>query len=157
MAKRCSRCRLEKPDEDFAWRHKDKGWRDSYCRPCRAEYKQEHYAKNKARYIEQAQDRTRTMLEERTRYLIDFFRTHPCVDCGERNPTVLEFDHLDEKQFDIGSGIRNRNWQEVLHEMKKCEVVCVNCHRRRTARRGGFHRAGWTRTGGFGSLPDGTS
>jgi hypothetical protein len=24
--------------------------------------------------------------------------------------------------------------------MDKCEVVCVNCHRRRTARRAGFYR-----------------
>jgi hypothetical protein len=28
-----------------------------------------------------------------------------------------------------------------MQEMAKCEVVCANCHRRRTARRGGFARA----------------
>lgn len=140
MAERCSRCRLEKPDEDFAWRRKDQGLRDSYCRPCRAEYKQEHYAKNKARYKEQAAERNRLIIAERASFLFDFFKQHPCVDCGETDPIVLEFDHLEDKSFDIGRGFRNHNWDLVLDEIAKCEVVCVNCHRRRTARRAGFQR-----------------
>jgi hypothetical protein len=37
--------------------------------------------------------------------------------------------------------LRDRNWDDVLAEMAKCDVVCANCHRRRTARRGGFLRA----------------
>jgi hypothetical protein len=48
---------------------------------------------------------------------------------------VLEFDHLRDKAFDIGRHLSRRSWQSVLGEMAKCEVVCANCHRRRTARR----------------------
>ena len=70
-----------------------------------------------------------------------YFRDHPCVDCGETDPIVLEFDHLGDKSFCIGTGFRDRNWQSVLDEIAKCDVVCANCHRRRTARRGGFARA----------------
>ena len=70
-----------------------------------------------------------------------YFRDHPCVDCGETDPIVLEFDHLRDKKFGISTGIRNRNWADVLDEIAKCEVVCANCHRRRTVRRGGFIRA----------------
>ena len=84
--------------------------------------------------------RNRKIIEERTRFLIDYFRHHPCTDCGEADPVVLEFDHLDGKNFDIGAGVRNRTWEAVLEEMNKCEVVCVNCHKRRTARRGKFYR-----------------
>jgi hypothetical protein len=58
----------------------------------------------------------------------------------ESDPLVLEFDHLRDKEFSIGSGIRDRPWKNVLAEMEKCEVVCANCHRRRTNRRGGFIR-----------------
>jgi hypothetical protein len=54
---------------------------------------------------------------------------------------VLEFDHLKEKRFDIGAGLPDRNWEALLEEMEKCEVVCANCHRRRTARRLGSVRA----------------
>jgi hypothetical protein len=57
------------------------------------------------------------------------------------DPVVLEFDHLRDKKFGIGNGLRDRAWQRVLNEMAKCDVVCANCHGRRTAKRGGFARA----------------
>jgi len=84
-------------------------------------------------------------------YLVDYFRAHPCVDCGERDPLVLEFDHTGEKSFTIGHGLPDRNWQTILDEIAKCDVVCANCHRRRTARRGKFVRAIIAGSGGFPS------
>lgn len=74
-------------------------------------------------------------------YIVAFPREHPCVDCGEGDPIVLEFDHLRDKKFSISKGLQDRPWQDVLDEIAKCEVVCANCHRRRTAHRGGFARA----------------
>ncbi len=73
--------------------------------------------------------------------LVEYLRTHPCVDCGEDDVLVLEFDHLEDKLFSIARGFRDRPLQALLDEMAKCEVVCANCHRRRTAARGGFLRA----------------
>ena len=140
MSRRCGRCGAVKSVEEFAWRRKGLGQRDNYCRPCRAAYKKEHYARNRARYIKSAQDRKRAVVAERAAYLIDFFRSHPCVVCGENDPLVLEFDHLGEKEFNISKGVRDRGWHAVLMEMAKCDVVCANCHRRRTAQRGGFAR-----------------
>ncbi len=72
---------------------------------------------------------------ERTLFLIAFFRDNPCVDCGERDPVVLEFDHLADKEFEVCSNLAGRSWKSILAEMEKCEVVCSNCHRRRTAQR----------------------
>ena len=140
MLRRCGRCKTEKPDEDFAWRYIERGLRDNYCRPCRAAYKQEHYQANRRRYIDNARSRRERVLDERMRYLVEYLRSHPCVDCGEDDVLILEFDHLRDKKFTISSGLQ-RNWNEVLAEIEKCEVVCANCHRRRTARRGGFVRA----------------
>src|SRR3954452_22942719 len=97
--RRCGRCGGLKTADEFAWRRKSRGQRDNYCRPCRAAYKQEHYALNRARYIESALQRKRSVAAERAAYLIDFFREHPCVDCGEADPLVLEFDHLGDKEF----------------------------------------------------------
>jgi hypothetical protein len=85
--------------------------------------------------------RKQVVVAQRARYLVEFFRTRPCIDCGESDPVVLEFDHVGDKRFDISKGLRDRNWQSVLDEIAKCEVVCANCHRRRTARRGRFARA----------------
>jgi hypothetical protein len=76
----------------------------------------------------------------RDQALLDFFVTHPCIDCGQNDPVVLEFDHLRDKAFNIGAALSRRNWQTILDEMAKCEVVCANCHRRRTALRRGALR-----------------
>lgn len=87
------------------------------------------------------QGRKRMLVAERIDFLVAYLREHPCTDCGEADPIVLEFDHLRDKKFGIAAGLRDREWQSVLDEMAKCEVVCANCHRRRTAKRGGFARA----------------
>jgi hypothetical protein len=73
--------------------------------------------------------------------LIEYLREHSCVDCGEDDVMVLEFDHLGDKEFNISGGLRDRSLAALIAEMAKCEVVCANCHRRRTAIRGGFLRA----------------
>ncbi len=143
---KCSRCGQLKPIGDFAWRRKAKGQRDTFCRPCRSKYGKKHYAANRQRYIDQAQIQKQKLMLERTMYLIEFFETNVCVDCGEKDPVVLEFDHLRDKSFAIGPQLSRRSWQSILDEMEKCEVVCANCHRRRTARRRGSLRALLTRT-----------
>ena len=73
--------------------------------------------------------------------LVDYFATHPCVDCGETDPVVLEFDHLRDKSFSIGAKLTNHSWDAIVAEIEKCEVVCGNCHKRRTARRRQSNRA----------------
>jgi 5-methylcytosine-specific restriction endonuclease McrA len=113
---------------------------DTYCRPCRSEYGKEHYAANRERYIDQTRVRNRKRLHERVAFLVDYFKSHPCTDCGESDPVVLDFDHLRDKEFDVAYGIHYRAWAKVLAEIEKCEVVCSNCHRRRTARRRGSIR-----------------
>jgi hypothetical protein len=135
------RCHKTKPVDEFAWRRKQRGQRDSFCRPCRSEYGKEHYEANKQRYIDQARASKEAIRLERTRYLLEFFKGHPCVDCGESDPVVLEFDHLSDKSFAIGAKLVQFAWQRILDEIEKCEVVCANCHRRRTARRRGAVRA----------------
>ena len=139
--RRCYRCGEIKHADEFAWRRKARGQRDSFCRPCRSAYGKEHYLANRQRYIDQAAEAKRRLRLERTTFLLEYFATHPCIDCGEPDPVVLEFDHLRDKSFDIGQKLLHRNWRAILDEIAKCEVVCANCHRRRTARRRGTLRA----------------
>src|SRR5258707_7901358 len=139
--RRCGRCGELKPLSAFSWRRRARLQRDNYCRPCRADYKREHYLANRERYIAAAARRREALIAERMRFLVEFLRERPCADCGETDPVVLEFDHLTAKAFGISVGLRNHRWDDVLREIDKCEVVCANCHRRRTASRGGFARA----------------
>jgi hypothetical protein len=143
--RKCSRCRGLKPPAEFAWRRRKRLQRDTFCRACRAAYGREHYEANRDRYIEQARVQKRALQRERTAYLIEYFKGHPCVECGEADPVVLEFDHLRDKAFAIGPSLSRRSWQSILDEIEKCEVVCANCHRGRTARRRGSLRAVMTK------------
>src|SRR5436305_10970790 len=111
---RCARCGAFKPASAFAWRRRALGQLDTHCRPCRAAYKREHHLANRERYIAGAKRRRETVVRERMRFLIEFFGEHPCSDCGETDPIVLEFDHLANKEFDVSAGLRTHKWETVL-------------------------------------------
>lgn len=61
---------------------------------------------------------------------------HPCIDCGEEDPILLEFDHIHGKKKDrVSRMLSGRySWNSILKEIKKCAVRCVACHRRKTTR-----------------------
>lgn len=67
----------------------------------------------------------------------EYLLKHPCMDCAESDPIVLDFDHVsDNKTMEISNAMRH-GWaiSKIMDEIKKCEVVCSNCHRRRTHQR----------------------
>ena len=54
-----------------------------------------------------------------------------CMKCGyDKCIDALEFHHNDPKQkeFQIGSG-NTMAWDRIKEELKKCILVCANCHR----------------------------
>ena len=70
--------------------------------------------------------------QKKRKYINEYLSTHPCVDCKETEPLVLEFDHIKEKKYGIAFLVGSRLCLETLkEEIKKCEVRCVNCHRKR--------------------------
>lgn len=70
-------------------------------------------------------------------WLVDYLKDHPCVDCGEADLDVLEFDHVrGVKLFVISGAIRvGRSLKAIISEVAKCDVRCANCHRRATRQR----------------------
>jgi len=51
-----------------------------------------------------------------------------CNDCGDTNIFHLTFHHLnDDKDSGIGD-IRNYRWSKIEREIKKCILLCSNCH-----------------------------
>lgn len=65
--------------------------------------------------------------------LISRIRANPCVDCGQHKPGKMTFDHLPEKGprgFDIANAA-SYSYLSIFLELKKCELVCVECHSHR--------------------------
>lgn len=61
----------------------------------------------------------------------------PCKDCKERfPPEAMDFDHIsDDKCFNLSVIPARATGADVIAEIKKCEIVCSNCHRTRTTKR----------------------
>ena len=117
--------------------------RGCYCVSCSTEYMRQHYKKNRSRYLIQVRANGRRKKKEVRTWLYNYLLEHPCTDCGEGDPVVLEFDHVRGKKFkDIAYlCCGSHSLKTVQQEVAKCDVCCRNCHMRRTAKRGGFWKA----------------
>ena len=132
---RCIKCEIDKSEEDFSWTNKAEKKRNLWCRPCTKIY-------DKARYDnftpEQTDRKTQAQKARKLRnaqYVWDYLKEHPCVDCSEADPIVLEFDHQRDKLMNVGDLLRGvYSLQKIRLEIEKCLVRCANCHRRKTAK-----------------------
>lgn len=134
QTKMCSKCKLVLDrEENF---NKAKGYRDGYfaqCKGCR---------KNHPSQTPQATlDRVLRTRQRNRQFIWDYYSTHPCLDCGESDPLVLEPDHCNGiKLANVSKLVHNtRSIKVIQAEIDKCEIVCANCHRRRTARTQGWY------------------
>jgi transcription elongation factor Elf1 len=98
----------------------------------------ESYLRNKETLME----RQRQRRINNRRYVSDYLKAHQCVDCNEDDWIVLEFDHIGEKTGGISYGVKHWVLSRLQEEISRCEVVCANCHRRRTYTRTPCHRVG---------------
>jgi hypothetical protein len=106
------------------------GWK---TREAANNYNRQWYLKNKARRVNltyQSINRKKLKLQQ---YKLD----RGCVDCGyKEHAEALDFDHLSDKTMNVSNVIHaNMSWERIMKEVSKCEVVCANCHRVRTANR----------------------
>jgi hypothetical protein len=96
-----------------------------------------HYQRNRESMILRAK-KFKPQARNRNRIFVDnYLSTHSCVDCGEEDPVVLEFDHVFGKKKDNIADAIQKAWslKKIQEEIIKCEVRCANCHRRKTHER----------------------
>jgi hypothetical protein len=133
-------------------RRRNKRWRDNLTPEKKEQQRQAQqrwYQDNREKVMARAQAQYQRLpiekkqayrkigkaVAEKNRYwLNEIKRVMGCYDCGEDNPVVLEFDHRDptQKLFSISEGIGFAA-ARLMQEVEKCDVVCANCHRIRTA------------------------
>lgn len=109
ISKICAKCKCEKPLSEF--HKKTKNIYHSYCKDCLYTTQKERWKDRKQKAIE--------------------LMGGKCSNCGyDKNYAALEFHHLNpnEKEFDFGK-LRQCKWETVVTELKKCVMLCSNCHR----------------------------
>lgn len=133
--KTCSKCGVQKPLFEFSFVHPAK--KDGKLRPdCKECVRARVRAAQPFDAGRMADLKKRSIAAARA-HVATFLASHACVDCGEPDPVVLDFDHVrGSKVCDVSrmvaGGYRLRRIDE---EIAKCEVRCSNCHRRITAKR----------------------
>lgn len=139
--KKCIKCGQEKEESNFNFKFKSKGIRQTQCQFCTRAYVREHYYKNRDYYLAKSQRNNLKIRNEVKKYIWKYLNTHSCIDCGEKDIVVLEFDHKQGKFREIGKMVSGRySLEKVKLEVKKCEIRCANCHRRKTAKQFGWHK-----------------
>ena len=109
----CTKCGKQLPIEQFYWRDKKAGKRRSECKNCHNNYVKIKY-------------------QERQNKIEEYKAQLKCAKCGDSRGYVLDLHHLNsnDKDKNISRMISNNASNEVIQqELKKCIVLCSNCHR----------------------------
>lgn len=96
-----------------------------------AEASKRHYEANKKKIKKRSFLRNKSQRSKNKAYVDAIKSISECIDCGESNPLVLDFDHVRGKKIMcISNMVRNSySIDTIKKEMDKCEVRCSNCHR----------------------------
>ncbi len=115
VMKECRYCKKSYPESFFgvALTTKEKVYRRHKCKYC---YQK---AKNELRH-------------RHGKFISEYKSKNGCEICGLSDSRVLEFHHRDpkSKEFTIAIAYYNRvGIDKIMEEIKKCAILCANCHR----------------------------
>src|SRR5690242_11356440 len=94
ILKTCSKCKQSKSIDFFT---KDKNTKDGLrpsCKDCVAAYDKGRYEKNKRASHDKRNEQRKKQRVICKKLVLTHLKEHGCVDCGEKDPIVLEFDHV---------------------------------------------------------------
>lgn len=87
-----------------------------------------YYAKNKAKVIALSAVNKRRIAARWQ----EFKKTQSCAQCGEDHVATLDFHHVIRSKSNKKVHImaQQNSWEKITEELKKCIVLCANCHRK---------------------------
>lgn len=126
----CTKCSTLKPKTDF---YKSASKPDGFqvrCKSCNRKGNVTSYANSEVRRAKVKE--TRTNKKKANKCLVDRYkRMCKCKHCGEADPIVLDLHHIDPKGKDANPSTLLGGSLDILREeIRKCMVLCSNCHRR---------------------------
>ena len=117
MIKTCKRC--GQLSEHRIRNDRRGGITHPYCRSCESK-------------------RTAEQTRHKRRFVARYKRMKGCLHCGIKDWRVLDLDHRDPsaKTMNVGKAITNKGMETLKNEIRKCDVLCANCHRIKTHENG---------------------
>jgi hypothetical protein len=93
-----------------------------------AEYSKKYYEANKQKIITNGKIRKKIRKVDWQA----FKATLSCVNCGENHPATFDFHHVERHPDNrkVHKLLQGNNIGGALEEIKKCIVLCANCHRK---------------------------
>jgi hypothetical protein len=152
--KTCSKCLESKAFTEFFIKYTKTGRLHAQCKSCHKKYRQTyykaHYARYRENYLKRAKHRRQTIKSALRKKMLEYLSNKYCEICGFDDIRTLDFDHIDPsvKNFSISRGMSDcLSWDDILKEIKKCRILCANCHKIRTAEQFNWYRkARWPRS-----------
>ena len=136
QTQRCNRCREIKAATFFNWRWKNRGLRQRTCRTCQNEQKKQWYQRNKESHKRNVYQNKKRNIPTARNFIWQYLSVHPCVGCGETDPSVLKFDHVrGKKRAEVTKMMPDGySFGLIQAEIEKCVVLRANCHKNKTYR-----------------------
>jgi|LakMenE18May11ns_1017448.scaffolds.fasta_scaffold8763389_1 hypothetical protein len=124
--KHCCKCKQNLSLESFTKNKSKSDGLQTQCKTCKKITDAKHFQENKTKQL----DRNAKFRKQNIILISNYKKSLGCKFCNEKDPVCLDFHHLSDKKFCISNKIGCYSWQNLLLEIKKCEVVCSNCHRK---------------------------
>lgn len=133
MVQICRKCNIEKMIEEFCFKSRIDNVRHKHCRECQRLYKRKHYENHTESYKERSKISKAVYVLRNRDYVREYLKSHGCVDCRCDDWEVLDFDHVQDKSWNVSELVMNAcSIEKIQAEINKCVVRCANCHRRKT-------------------------
>lgn len=133
--KSCSVC--HQSDVEFGVNKTKQDGLQTICKGCKKSTNAKYFQDTKSK----ARIRKKGYKKQARQWVFDYLKSHSCIDCGESDPIVLEFDHRSNKKMNIATMVATAySIATIQKEVAKCDVRCANCHRRKTAKDFGWYK-----------------
>ena len=132
--KKCWTCKKIKSLDEFGNRKSSADGKQGYCKTCSKQKDKNHYILSDTRKAKIRKNNS-VRIDLAREFIYSYLTEHACVECGESDILVLEFDHIEEKSYGISQMMSSgMPIEKISNELMKCEVRCANCHKRKTAK-----------------------
>ena len=143
QTKKCCVCKEDKILSEFSYKNKKRRSLSSKCKECTKAYGRKHYQNNKDDYNRRARVNCKKYIKRNQQNMLEYLSKRRCSKCGEDDPVVLQFHHLDrdDKKEAIACLVQSSySWDVIMAEIEKCDILCANCHMREHSQKQGWYR-----------------